>query len=95
MHQIKSIITITFILIAMGSFSQTRNWKTETSKDGKATVKYELVKEGKRTHFYYIAQTTANVTFDELAAYFSNTANHKFFLESTPITEEVKKNIRY
>lgn len=72
-------------------FSQERNWTIEKSKDGKSTVKYELVKEDKRTHFYYIAQTTANVSLDDLDSYFSKTANHKFFLESTPKTEEIKK----
>ena len=82
---------IALLLTSFSAFSQDRNWTIEKSKDGKSTVKYDLVKENKRTHFYYIAQTTTSATLDELDIYFSNIANHKKFLESTPITEEIKK----
>lgn len=91
MNSIKIVGTLSFLLIVSFTFSQNRNWTTETSKDGKSTVKYELVDEEDGTHFYYIAQTKANVSLDELDAYLSNTANHKNYLESTPITEEFKK----
>lgn len=53
-------------------------------------MKYDLVKEDNRTHFYYIAETKAEVTLDELDAYISNTENHKYFLDNTPITEELQ-----
>lgn len=72
-------------------FSQERNWTIESSKDGKSTVNYELIKQDEGTHFYYIAQTIANVSLDELDTYFSNTSNHKYFLERTTTTEEFKK----
>lgn len=84
-------ITILALLSSFGLFSQERNWTTEKSKNGTTVVKYELVKEHNGTHFYYIAQTTANVSLEELDAYFSNTGNHKNFLESTPITKEIEK----
>ncbi|WP_339703618.1 hypothetical protein [uncultured Marixanthomonas sp.] len=90
MNNIK-LICIIALLSSFCVFSQERNWITEKSKDGKSTVKYELVKENKGTHFYYIAQTTANVSLEELDAYFSNTSNHKYFLERTTTTEEFKK----
>lgn len=83
-------ISILTLLTSFSMFSQERNWTFEKSKDAKSTVKYELVKEDNRTHFYYVAQTTANVSLDELDAYFSDTDNHKYFLESTPITEKFK-----
>lgn len=91
MHIIKSIYTIALLLSCFFVNSQERNWTVKQSKDGKSSVKYELIKENKGTHFYYIAETTANVTLDELDTYFSNTSNHKFFLESTPKTEKIKK----
>ena len=89
MNTIKYISIVT-LLNSFCMFSQERNWIYEKSKDGKSTVKYELVKENNSTHFYYVAQTTANVSLDELDNYFSNTSNHKFFLERTT-TEELKK----
>lgn len=79
------------LLISVNVFSQGRNWTTEISKDGNSTIKYELVKEKEGTHFYYIAQTKANVTLEQLDAYFSKTENHKNFLERTPITKEIDK----
>ena len=84
-------ITIIALLTSFGLFSQERNWTTEKSKDGKTIVNYELVKENNGTHFYYIAQTTANVSLEELDVYFSNTDNHKYFIERTTTTEEFKK----
>lgn len=72
-------------------FSQDRNWTIETSNDGKSTVKYELIKEKNGTHFYYIAQTTVNVSLEKLDAYFSNSSNHRKFLERTPESTEIKK----
>lgn len=86
----KYLQIICIVLLSFNAFSQERNWTTETSKDGTATVKYELVKEDKGTHFYYIAQTTADVTLDELDDYFTDTNNHKYFLERTTVTETVK-----
>lgn len=86
----KYIYIIAILLQSFTTFSQERNWTIETSKDGKSKVKYELVKEGKQTHFYYIAQTTANVSLDDLDTYFSNTANHKSFIERTTVTETVE-----
>ncbi|WP_372775949.1 hypothetical protein [Mangrovibacterium sp.] len=87
----KHISLIVFLLTTFSAFSQGRNWTIETAKDGKTTVKYELVKEKQGTHFYYIAQTTTNASLTELDAYFSSSANHKRFLEATPQSEEVKK----
>lgn len=84
-------ISIFTLLCSFCMFSQERNWTIENSKDDKSTVKYELIKQEEGTHFYYIAQTMANVTLDELDTYFSNTENHKLFLESTPITKETGK----
>ncbi|OIQ31093.1 MAG: hypothetical protein BM564_01145 [Bacteroidetes bacterium MedPE-SWsnd-G2] len=87
----KYISLILVLFCSSNTFAQLRNWTEEYSKDGKSTVKYEIVKEEKGKHFYYIAQTYASTTLDELDAYFSNTENHKNFLESTPITQEIEK----
>jgi hypothetical protein len=87
----KNIRIIILVLTSLSAFSQSRNWITENSKDGKSIVKYELVKEQQGTHFYYIAQTHVNTTLDELDIYFSNISNHKNFLERTPKSEEIKK----
>lgn len=91
MNVIKYISIFTLILTSFCVVSQERNWTIETSRDGKSTVKHELIKEDKGTHFYYIAQTTANVTLDELDTYFSNTNNHKNFIERTTTTENIEK----
>lgn len=91
MDRIKYIGLIGLMLTVFNVFSQNRNWKTESSKDGKSIVKYELVKEQKGTHFYYIAQTSANTSMEELDNYFSNASNHKNFLERTPKSEVIKK----
>lgn len=91
MKYIKHLSIVVVLLMASNAFSQNRNWTEETLKDGKTTVKYELVKEDEGTHFYYIAQTTANTTLDKLDTYFSNTDNHKLFLERTPITKQIEK----
>lgn len=91
MNHIKNLGTAVLLLISLGALSQNRNWTIENSKDGITTVKYELIKEDKGTHFHYIAQTMANTSLDELDSYFSNIANHKNFLESTPITKEIEK----
>jgi len=91
MNNLKYICIIAVFISSINAFSQSRNWTIENSDEGKSTVKYELVKEDKGTHFYYIAQTTANISLEELDTYFSNTANHKNFLERTPITEEIKR----
>ncbi|WP_289046374.1 hypothetical protein [uncultured Olleya sp.] len=91
MKPIKHLSIVLVLLMACNTFSQNRNWTEETLKDGKTTVKYELVKEDQGTHFYYIAQTTVNTTLDKLDTYFSNTDNHKLFLERTPITKQIEK----
>lgn len=91
MKRIKTIGIVVMLLASLHVFSQERNWKTETAKDGKTVVKYELVKEDEGTHFYYVAQTTANISLEALDAYFSNTANHKNFLERTRVTQEIEK----
>lgn len=88
---ITKYICIAIMLISFNMFSQKRDWTTEKSKDGNATVKYDIVKEDKHTHFFYIAKTTAKISLEKLDTYFSNTANHKNFLERTTITEEFKK----
>ncbi|MRI01681.1 hypothetical protein GH721_14150 [Kriegella sp. EG-1] len=91
MKTINYIGIFIILLVSFKVFSQERSWTIEKSKDGKSTVKHDLVKEDKRTHFYYIAQTTANVTLGELDSYFSKTMHHQNFLERTPITEEIEK----
>ncbi|APY00467.1 SRPBCC family protein [Lacinutrix venerupis] len=91
MSLLKFTSVIFILLTSLLVNSQDRNWTIKESKDGKSKVKYDLVKEEQGTHFYYIAETTANVTLDELDTYFSNTSNHKFFLESTPETKEIEK----
>lgn len=91
MKPIKHLSIVLVLLMACNTFSQNRNWTEKTLKDGKTTVKYELVKEDQGTHFYYIAQTTVNTTLDKLDTYFSNTDNHKLFLERTPITKQIEK----
>ena len=91
MNGIKYIGILLVLLISINAFSQNRNWTIENSEDGKSSVKYELIKEDEGTHFYYIAQTTAKVSLTKLDAYFSNTTNHKNFLERTPTTEEIKR----
>lgn len=91
MKSLKTISIFVSLLLTLNCFAQTRSWTTESSKDGKSTVKYELVDEDEGTRFYYIAQTTAQVTLEELDTYLSNTENHKNYLESTPVTEEFKK----
>ncbi|WP_310993969.1 hypothetical protein [Aequorivita marina] len=91
LNSIKKISTLAILFLTLSAYSQSRNWTTETSKDGKSTVKYELVKEKKRTHFFYIAETTAKITLDELDVYLSNTANHKNYIEGTRVTEEFER----
>lgn len=91
MNNLKYVCIIAVFISSINAFSQSRNWTIENSDEGKSTVKYELVNEDKGTHFYYIAQTTANISLEELDTYFSNTVNHKNFLERTPITEEIKR----
>ena len=83
--------TAVLLFVTLSSIAQDRNWTTKETKDGKSIVKYDLVKEDKRTHFYYIAETTLEVTLDELDATISNTENHKIFLDNTPITEEFQR----
>ncbi|MEO9893197.1 hypothetical protein [Aurantibacter sp.] len=92
MMRIKYIPIVAVLLTSFHVFSQDRNWTTETAKDGKSIVKYELVKEEEGTHFYYIAQTSVNTSLEELDAYFSKSGNHKSFLERTPITKEIEKS---
>ena len=91
MKGIKYIGILLVLLISINAFSQNRNWTIENSEDGKSSVNYELIKEDEGTHFYYIAQTIAKVSLTKLDAYFSNTTNHKNFLERTPTTEEIKR----
>jgi len=91
MKYITYYLTAALLLIAHNSISQNRNWTIARAKDEKATVRYDLVKKDEGTHFYYIAETTATTTLDKLDAYFSNTENHKQFLERTPVTKELKK----
>ena len=87
----KNISIVALVILATSTVTTSREWKKETSDDGKATVKYELLKEEKGTRFYYIAETTTDASLDKLDAYFSNSANHKNFLEATPKSEEVRK----
>lgn len=91
MKDIKYITLTLLLLLSYNAISQNRNWTIEKSDDGISSVKYDLIKEEDGTHFYYIAQTTANTTLDKLDVYFSNTENHKQFLERTPITKEIAK----
>lgn len=86
----KLIIALVFV-ITYNATSQERNWTTKTTKDGKSIVKYELIKEKEGTHFYYTAESNVNVSLEDLETYFSNSENHKKFLERTPKTEEVNK----
>ncbi|MDE5419441.1 hypothetical protein L3049_15700 [Labilibaculum sp. DW002] len=91
MNRIKIISSLVILLISYNVFSQGRNYKTEITKDGKATVKYETVKEKEGRHFYYSAQRNVNASLDKLDAYLSISNNHKNFLENTPISEEIRK----
>lgn len=76
---------------AYNSSSQENNWTTKITKDGKTTVKYNIEKVGEGTYFHYTAQGNVSATLDELDVYFSNSDNHKNFLENTPKSEEVEK----
>lgn len=87
----KKIFIFILFVISYNASSQDSNWITKTTKDGKTTVKYNIEKEEKGTHFYYTAQRNVNASLDELDSYFSNSTNHKNFLENTPESEEVEK----
>lgn len=91
MSKIKHLIVTLLLLISFSVSSQTRNWTTKTSKDGETTVKYDLEKEDGGTHLYYVAERNSSTSLDELDAYFSKSDNHKFFLENTTKSDEVKK----
>ncbi|WP_216616311.1 hypothetical protein [Marinifilum caeruleilacunae] len=91
MTGMKIASTILLLLIAFNSFAQSRNLKTKTSKDGESIVKYEVKKVDGGTHIYYVVERSMNVSLEELDNYFLNPANHKYFLENTPQSEEVQK----
>lgn len=91
MNGLVAMSTSACLVFSLSTFAQARDWTTELSKDGATTVKYDLIKEEKGVHCYYMAQTTANVTLEELDIYLSNTAHHKNFIGGTSITEEIQK----
>lgn len=91
MNTIKKVATFAIILISLNVFAQDRNWTTKTTKDGKTKVKYDIEKADGGTHMYYIAESNVNASLEELDTYFSNSANHKNFLENTPVSEEIQK----
>ena len=92
MNSFKKISILGILFISLNLFSQDRNWTTKTTKDEKTIVKYDIEKEDSGTHMFYIATQTVSTPINELVDYFSNSSNHKNFLENTPISEEVKKN---
>lgn len=85
------IVTALVILLYTGiGIAQTRNWKTQTSKDGKVVVQNEIVKINKGKHIYYIAKTEGKFNLKQAEKYLRNSENHKNFLENTTESTELK-----
>lgn len=87
----KNLIAFLLLISSFSGVSQTRNWKTETSKDGKVTVKSEILKTDNGKHIYYIAETIGNIALEQAEKYLRNSSNHKQFLENTTTSKEVKQ----
>lgn len=87
MNKIMSLILIlcTTTLLAQ------RNWKTETSKDGKVIVKSEITSTEKGKIIHYIAETTTDISLEKAAEYLRDSNTHKNFLENTQESKEVQK----
>ncbi len=90
-NSLKSIALVMMLLITFNVSSQERSWTTKTTKDGKTKVRYDIEKVDGGSHMYYIAESNVNTSLEDLDAYFSNSENHKNFLENTPKSEEVEK----
>jgi len=77
------------------SVAQNRNWKENTSKDGKVFVKSEVAtekgpdgEEGKV--IYYIAESKYDISLQKVEAFMRNAANYKLFLENTEESKKIK-----
>lgn len=87
----KNLISILLLFISLSALAQNRDWTIKTSKDNKTKVKYDITKVDGGTHLYYIASRKVNVSLNALDSYFSNSENHKNFLENTPESKQIKK----
>lgn len=83
------------LLISINGIAQEGNWKTETLKDGKVTVKSKVVTQKvnniEKNVFYYVAETIADINLEKSETFMRNSANYKNFLENMGTTSEVKK----
>ncbi|OSY86926.1 hypothetical protein WH52_14175 [Tenacibaculum holothuriorum] len=87
----KKLIALLLLISTFNGIAQNRNWTTKTSKDGKTTVQYDIIKNDSNTHIYYIVETQKDISLDAIETYFSNSENHKSFLENTTESKKVKK----
>jgi hypothetical protein len=92
----KLILVIIIILFHIIAFSQERNWKEETSKDGLVNVKSEIVtqenEEGDEIKvMYYIAEREAEVSLEQLEQYMQNSESYKTIWENVEESKEIKK----
>ena len=85
-NKINILVTAICILVFKNSlFSQTKQWQTETTEDGKITVKYAISersgKEGEEEQLVeYVAFTTARASMNDLISIFQDVSRHKEFM---------------
>lgn len=96
---LKNKVQIGFIILSMiflnvNIFAQTKEWKTENTKDGKISVKSRISdrtnKEGKDVQLIeYVATTTAIVDMQNCIAVIKDVSKHKEFMD-----DEVSKIVK-
>ena len=84
-HNTPVRIIICLLFINANILAQTKEWKTEKTKDGKITVKYSVSKRtgsnGKEEQMVeYIASTTTNAKIKNLVAIMKDVSKHKEFM---------------
>ncbi|CAL2060013.1 hypothetical protein [Tenacibaculum sp. 190524A05c] len=87
----KKIMSIILILCSTALIAQ-RNWKTETSKDGKVIVKSDIVNTDDGKVIYYIAETTTDISLEKAEKCLRDSQTHKNFLENTTESKQVEKS---
>lgn len=84
------IITLILIICSISLLGQ-RNWKIQTSKNGKITVKSEIVNTENGKTIYYIAETITDISLEKAEKILRNSNTHKNFLENTTESREIEK----
>jgi|ERR1035437_9380836 hypothetical protein len=82
---IKFSVIVSFVLLNTTIFAQTKEWKTEKTKDGKITVKYCIstrigVNSKEEQLVEYVASTTTNTTMKKLISIIKDVSKHKDFM---------------